>query len=187
VGIVSGVTHGNARGWTDDQVVETIAAGFAFTGAFLARESRAAHPMLPLKLFSRRASVVANGVSFLMSFGLFGSIFLLSQFFQIVQSLNPLDSGIRILPWTFTPVIVRPYRRLRHRQDQRATHPRDRHGLDVHRPGLDCRRHLRQRLVPEPGARLRDQRREYGPLLRPDRQRGPVGGAAQRRGQGLRR
>jgi MFS family permease len=64
--------------------------------------------MLPLKLFRRRASVVANGVSFLMSFGMFGSIFLLSQFFQIVQGLNPLDAGIRILPWTFTPVIVAP-------------------------------------------------------------------------------
>ena len=108
VGIVWGVTHGNGRGWTDGEVLGTIAAGFAFIAAFIAWESRAVHPMLPLNLFRRRASVVANGVSFLMSFGMFGSIFLLSQFFQIVQGLSPLDSGIRILPWTFTPVIVAP-------------------------------------------------------------------------------
>jgi MFS family permease len=43
-----------------------------------------------------------------MSFGMFGSIFLLSQFFQLVQGLNPLDSGLRILPWTATPVVVAP-------------------------------------------------------------------------------
>jgi EmrB/QacA subfamily drug resistance transporter len=108
VGIVWGVTHGNGRGWTDGQVVGAIATGLAFVALFIAWEARAAHPMLPLHLFRRRASVVANGISFLMSFGMFGSIFLLSQFFQIVQGLNPLDSGIRILPWTFTPVIVAP-------------------------------------------------------------------------------
>ena len=108
VGIVWGVTHGNGRGWTDAQVIAAIVAGFALVGAFLVWESRARHPMLPLHLFKRRASVVANGISFLMSVGMFGSIFLLSQFFQIVQGLNPLESGLRILPWTATPVLVAP-------------------------------------------------------------------------------
>ena len=108
VGLVWGVTHGNGRGWTDVEVLGAIAAGVAFMAVFLAWESRARTPMLPLKLFTRRASVVANGISFLMSFGMFGSIFLLSQFFQIVQGLNPLDAGIRILPWTAMPVIVAP-------------------------------------------------------------------------------
>ncbi len=52
--------------------------------------------------------MVSNGVSFLMSFGMFGSIFLLSQFFQVVQGLNPLESGLRILPWTAMPIFVAP-------------------------------------------------------------------------------
>jgi EmrB/QacA subfamily drug resistance transporter len=108
VGIVWGVTHGNGRGWTDGQIVGAIAVGLAFLVAFLAWEARAAEPMLPLHLFRRRASVVANGVSFLMSFGMFGSIFLLSQFFQICQGLSPLDAGLRILPWTAAPVVVAP-------------------------------------------------------------------------------
>ena len=108
VGIVWGVTHGNGRGWTDGEVLGAIAAGAAFMAAFVAWEARTRTPMLPLKLFSRRASVVANGISFLMTFGMFGSIFLLSQFFQIVQGLNPLDAGVRILPWTAMPVVVAP-------------------------------------------------------------------------------
>ena len=43
-----------------------------------------------------------------MYFGMFGSIFLLSQFFQVVQGLNPFEAGLRILPWTAMPAIVAP-------------------------------------------------------------------------------
>lgn len=108
VGIVWGVTHGNGRGWTDGQILGAIAFGLVFLAAFLGWEARTAEPILPLHLFRRRTSLIANGVSFLMSFGMFGSIFLLSQFFQICQGLNPLESGLRILPWTAAPVVVAP-------------------------------------------------------------------------------
>jgi MFS family permease len=43
-----------------------------------------------------------------MSFGMFGSIFLLAQFFQTVQGYSPLASGLRILPWTAMPMIIAP-------------------------------------------------------------------------------
>lgn len=108
LGIVWGVTHGNGLGWTDGQVVGAITVGAVLIAAFIAWEIRVAEPILPLHLLRSRTSLVANGVSFLMSFGMFGSIFLLSQYFQIVQGLKPLDAGLRILPWTATPVIVAP-------------------------------------------------------------------------------
>lgn len=108
VGIVWGVTHGNGRGWTDGQVLAAIGLGLGLLVAFVVWEARAARPMLPLGLFRRRASVVANAVSFLMSFGMFGSIFLLAQFFQVVQGLDPLAAGIRVLPWTAMPAFVAP-------------------------------------------------------------------------------
>jgi MFS family permease len=43
-----------------------------------------------------------------MFFGMFGSIFLLAQFFQTVQGYSPLGSGLRILPWTLMPMFVAP-------------------------------------------------------------------------------
>ena len=43
-----------------------------------------------------------------MYFGMFGSIFLLSQFFQVVQGYSPFQAGLRTLPWTGMPVIVAP-------------------------------------------------------------------------------
>ena len=46
--------------------------------------------------------------SLLMFFGMFGSIFLLAQFFQTIQGYSPLQSGLRILPWTAMPMVVAP-------------------------------------------------------------------------------
>src|SRR5258708_1550048 len=43
-----------------------------------------------------------------MFFGMFGSIFLLAQFLQVVQGYSPLQAGIRTLPWTAMPVLVAP-------------------------------------------------------------------------------
>jgi MFS family permease len=43
-----------------------------------------------------------------MYFGVFGSIFLLAQFFQVTQHMSPLEAGIRTLPWTGAPMIVAP-------------------------------------------------------------------------------
>src|SRR5204862_293431 len=50
----------------------------------------------------------ANVASLLMFFGMFGAIFFISQFFQTVQGLSPLQSGLRILPWTAMPMLVAP-------------------------------------------------------------------------------
>ena len=64
--------------------------------------------MLPMRFFRNRTFALANVGSMLMSFGMFGSIFLLAQFFQTVQGYSPLGSGLRILPWTAMPMIVAP-------------------------------------------------------------------------------
>ena len=64
--------------------------------------------MVPLRFFRNRAFSAANVTSLLMSFGMFGAIFLLAQFFQIVQGYSPLEAGLRTLPWTAMPILVAP-------------------------------------------------------------------------------
>ena len=76
--------------------------------AFVAWELRAPAPMLPMRFFRSRAFSASNGVSFAMYFGVFGSIFLLAQFFQVAQGLSPLEAGLRTLPWTAMPMFVAP-------------------------------------------------------------------------------
>ena len=67
--------------------------------------------MLPMRFFRNRAFAAANGASLLMYFGMFGSIFLLSQFFQTAQGYSPLGAGLRILPWTLDADVRRSDRR----------------------------------------------------------------------------
>jgi MFS family permease len=64
--------------------------------------------MLPLRFFRSRAFTATNAVSLAMYFGMFGSIFLLAQYFQTVQHYSPLQAGLRTLPWTAMPIIVAP-------------------------------------------------------------------------------
>jgi len=64
--------------------------------------------MLPMRFFRSAAFSLSNLASFLMFLGMFGSIFLLAQFFQTVQGYSPLGSGLRILPWTLAPMFIAP-------------------------------------------------------------------------------
>jgi nitrate/nitrite transporter NarK len=64
--------------------------------------------MLPIGLFRRRAFAGANAVSFFMYGGLFGALFLMSQFFQTCLGYSPLEAGVRLLPWAAPPMFIAP-------------------------------------------------------------------------------
>jgi EmrB/QacA subfamily drug resistance transporter len=106
--VVYGIVRGEALGWTSPTIVATIGVGLVLVAAFLAWEHRAPAPMLPLRFFRSRAFSATNATSLAMFFGVFGSIFLLSQFFQTTQGLSPLQSGLRVLPWTIMPIFIAP-------------------------------------------------------------------------------
>jgi EmrB/QacA subfamily drug resistance transporter len=108
LGLTFGIVRADSLGWTSSTVLASVGAGVVLLAAFLAWESRAPQPMLPLRFFRSRGFSATNGVSFAMFFGTFGSIFLLSQFFQVAQGLGPLEAGLRTLPWTGMPMIVAP-------------------------------------------------------------------------------
>jgi EmrB/QacA subfamily drug resistance transporter len=108
LGIVWALVRGNEQGWTSLGILAPLVAGFALLGAFIWWESRTPSPMLPLEFFRNRTFALANVSSLLMFFGMFGSIFFLAQFFQTVQGYTPLQSGLRILPWTAMPIFVAP-------------------------------------------------------------------------------
>ena len=109
-----------------------IAIGAALLVAFVAWELRAAAPMLPMRFFRSRAFAATNGVSLAMTFGIFGSIFLLAQFFQTVQGYSPLEAGLRTLPWTGMPMLVAPIAGVL--SDRVGSPPAD------GRPACSCRR-----------------------------------------------
>jgi EmrB/QacA subfamily drug resistance transporter len=107
-GIVWGVVRGNGQGWASAEVLTALGLGAALVAAFVLWELRSPNPMLPMRFFRNRTFAAANAASLFMFFGMFGSIFLLSQFLQIVQGYSPLEAGLRTLPWTAMPMFIAP-------------------------------------------------------------------------------
>ena len=106
--LVWGVVDGPDRGWTSARVLSMLIGGAVLLIAFVAWQRRARSPMLPLGLFRSRGFSVVNVVTLTFSAGAFGAVFLLAQFFQVVQGLSPLEAGVRTLPWTMAPMVVAP-------------------------------------------------------------------------------
>ncbi|KQY44825.1 MFS transporter [Cellulomonas sp. Root137] len=106
--LVWSIVRGNDDGWGSTRVVGGLALGVLLLGAFLVRESRTDHPLVPLRLFRVRSFAVANGSALAFSFGVFGLVFLLAQYLQIGMGFTPLEAGIRTLPWTAAPMIFAP-------------------------------------------------------------------------------
>ena len=107
-GLTYSIVRGNDAGWTSAEVLTGLIGGVALIVIFIWWESHAASPLLPLRLFSNRSFSMANIVGFLFFFGIFGAIFILIQFLQVVQGANPLEAGLMTMPWTLAPFVVSP-------------------------------------------------------------------------------
>ncbi len=107
-GVVFGLVRAQSLGWTSLPILASIAAGIVLLALFVVWERRAPEPMLPMSFFSHRAFAVTNFASLSMFFGMFGSIFFLSQFMQDVLHNSPLEAGLKILVWTGATMITAP-------------------------------------------------------------------------------
>jgi EmrB/QacA subfamily drug resistance transporter len=107
-GLVFGLVRSQTLGWGSTEVVATLLAGAVLIVAFVLHERRTEQPMLPMEFFAQRGFAVTNVVSLAMYFGMFGSIFFLSQFLQNVLGNSPLEAGVKLLAWTGATLIVAP-------------------------------------------------------------------------------
>ncbi len=108
LGITFALIQGNIDGWTSAPVLAGFGLGAALLVAFVRWELHTDAPMLPMPLFRSRAFSTVNAAGLLMYLGMFGSIFLLTQFLQLIQGYSPLEAGVRMLPWTAMPMIIAP-------------------------------------------------------------------------------
>src|SRR6201996_7987600 len=107
-GLVYGLVRAQTIGWTAPEVMISLGAGIVLLAAFVRQELRTEQPMLPMQFFAKRSFAVTNVVSMAMYFGMFGSIFFLSQFMQNVLGNTPLEAGLKLLVWTGATMIVAP-------------------------------------------------------------------------------
>jgi EmrB/QacA subfamily drug resistance transporter len=107
-GLTWGLVRATDSGWASPEVLTSLIGGALFVTLFFAWERRSDHPMVPPSLFRVRGFATANAVSFCMYAGLFGALFLMSQLLQTGLGYSPLQAGLRLLPWTFTPMVFAP-------------------------------------------------------------------------------
>ena len=107
-GLVFGLVRSQTVGWGATEVLIALAAGVVLVIGFVIRERRAAAPMLPMEFFASRGFAVTNVISLTMYFGMFGSVFFLSQYLQDALHNSPLQAGVKMLAWTGTTLIVAP-------------------------------------------------------------------------------
>jgi len=107
-GLVFGLVKAQTLGWGATVVVGSLIAGAVVLGAFVRHELRAREPMLPLGFFRDRGFAVTNAVSVSMYFGMFGSIFFMTQYMQNVLGNSPLQAGVKLLAWTGAAMVVSP-------------------------------------------------------------------------------
>jgi MFS family permease len=108
VGVVWGLARTTQAGWGSAEVIAALVAGAVLLAAFFLREARAAEPMLPLRLLRIRAFAAGNATGFLMTGSTFSAAFLITQYFQFALGYSPLATGLRLLPWFGTPMLIAP-------------------------------------------------------------------------------
>jgi EmrB/QacA subfamily drug resistance transporter len=107
-GLVWALVRGNDAGWDSAEVTAALAVGVVCLCAFLAWEARTPHPMLPLRLFALRPFAAGNLAAFSSWAAISGGAFLTTQYFQFALGYSPLETGIRLLPFFATPMVVAP-------------------------------------------------------------------------------
>ena len=106
--LVYAIIEGPHRGWVSGETAATFALAGIALAAFGWRERRTRFPMLDLQLFrDRRFSVASAGMT-LTFFAMFGTFFLIAQYFQLVLDYSPLESGLFQLPFAFIIMSVAP-------------------------------------------------------------------------------
>jgi EmrB/QacA subfamily drug resistance transporter len=106
--LVWALTRANDVGWSSMEIVAGLCAGGALVAAFLWWEHRAAQPLVPLVLFANREFAIGNLTTFFLHGATFAAAFFVTQEFQLARGDSPLGTGLRLLPFFGTPMIVSP-------------------------------------------------------------------------------
>ena len=108
-GVVFGLVRAQSLGWTSTTVLGALIGGAVLLTGFVIRELNTSEPMLPMSFFGKRSFAVTNVASLSMYFGMFGSIFFLSQYMQNVLGNTPFQAGLKLLLWTGASMVVAPF------------------------------------------------------------------------------
>jgi EmrB/QacA subfamily drug resistance transporter len=103
-----GLIKTSDHSWTSAFVLGFLGAAVVLLTAWLFWERRTREPMVPLGFFRVRRFTIANMVALLVGFGMFGSIYFITLYFQNVKGYTPIQAGVRSLPTTLMILVAAP-------------------------------------------------------------------------------
>jgi EmrB/QacA subfamily drug resistance transporter len=108
VAVVDAIIEAPIRGWTGGATLAEAAAGLGMLALFVWWEMRVPVPLIDLRVFSSRAFTAATASVTVIFFSLFGSLFVFTQYLQLVHGYSPLSAGIRALPFALATGVASP-------------------------------------------------------------------------------
>jgi len=106
--LLYGIIEAPQEGWGSATTIGTVGLGIGVLLGFLAWEAHTDHPMLDVKFFKNPRFTAASSGIMMVFFAMFGSTFLITQYFQFVLGYTPLETGIRFLPTAACMMILAP-------------------------------------------------------------------------------
>ncbi len=97
--LVWALIEGPVWGWLSGEILVALAFALVLIGGFIRWESRCVSPMLDLRLFRSRSFTGGCLAITTAFFGLFGFVFMVTQYFQFLQGYDALGAGVRTLPF----------------------------------------------------------------------------------------
>jgi EmrB/QacA subfamily drug resistance transporter len=104
--LVYGLIQAPQKGWGSGSTLGTFAVAAVILTIFVLWELRVAEPMLDMSLFRNAAFSAGSGGMILIFLAMFGVMFLITQYFQLVLGYSPLGASVRFLPMSPIMVIV---------------------------------------------------------------------------------
>jgi EmrB/QacA subfamily drug resistance transporter len=98
--------EGAQAGWTSPVIVAGVVLALAALVAFLLIDPRVAHPLIPAALLRGPGVIVALAVTSMMTFAMYGLLFMASLYFQSVRGTSPFLAGIGMLPISLAYIVT---------------------------------------------------------------------------------
>jgi EmrB/QacA subfamily drug resistance transporter len=108
VALVYGLIQAPTEGWASGRTLTAFAIAAVVLTVFVLWELRAEEPMLDIRYFRNPAFSTGTGGMILVFMALFGVMFLITQYFQLVLEYSPLSTALRLLPMAPIMIIVAP-------------------------------------------------------------------------------
>jgi MFS family permease len=108
VALVYTVIEAPQHGWTSAPTIAGFALAAAVLAAFVGWERRRSDPMLDVRIFANPRFTAASLTVAIAFFALFGFIFIITQYFQVVRGYSTLSAGVHTLPFAVGAGVAAP-------------------------------------------------------------------------------